>query len=296
MTSLVPLLNWRPQTPFYYGWLVLVVCMVACVSAEQPTPMPTACVTLEDDHGRRELCFTKPTPLPFRDHVFPTGLGYEIVRAQEEAARREAEGEPRLQPEDSERVEVRVVIDHWAGYYGTAVARWLMDYDISYHYHGPEYDEVVFSAAIPILLLPELSERSGVRNIEHLRPPVFIITPVPPPTPVPPLPGALIFASKGQCWACHTLEHRDIRRGRATGILGPPLDHIGTDAAPRIPGMSAEDYLRESIIDPDAFLSKGYGVEPDRTCAPGLMEPLIEAADLTDAEVDALVDFLLNVE
>ena len=74
----------------------------------------------------------------------------------------------------------------------------------------------------------------------------------------------------------------------AIGLLGPDLSTIGADAAGRQPGVSAEDYLRESIRDPEAFIAEG--VERN---TPGLMLTAITAG-LTDVDVDALVAFLLE--
>ena len=40
--------------------------------------------------------------------------------------------------------------------------------------------------------------------------------------------------------------------------LGPPLDHVGSVAATRRTGMSAEAYLRESILTSQAKIVKGF--------------------------------------
>ena len=102
------------------------------------------------------------------------------------------------------------------------------------------------------------------------------------PEPVP-VDGKGIFTSVfGQCSACHTIE------GVAEGMVGPDLTHIGTDAGTRKPGVSAEDYIRESIREPEAFVPEGV-VRADS----GLMTTAI-TAKLTDAQVNALVEFLLE--
>ena len=66
------------------------------------------------------------------------------------------------------------------------------------------------------------------------------------------------------------------------------MSHIGTDAANRQPGVSAEDYLVQSIREPEAFIAEG--VERN---TPGLMLTAITAG-LSDADVEALVAFLLE--
>ncbi|MEK7231041.1 MAG: cytochrome c [Pseudomonadota bacterium] len=48
------------------------------------------------------------------------------------------------------------------------------------------------------------------------------------------------------CFACHTIEALGIRGGQR----GPDLSDAGKQAEIRKPGMSAEDYLREAIVDP----------------------------------------------
>lgn len=83
------------------------------------------------------------------------------------------------------------------------------------------------------------------------------------------------------CSTCHQIE------GVASGLIGPDLTHIGTDAATRKPGTSAEAYMREAVADPTAFVASGV----DRA-TPGLMTDAI-VEGLTADQVDALVAFLL---
>ena len=84
------------------------------------------------------------------------------------------------------------------------------------------------------------------------------------------------------CLLCHKIE------GVSEGVLGPDLTRIGTDAATRKPGTSAEDYIRESIVAPTAFVAEGV-----ERATPGLMTDAI-VAGLTDDQVNALVAFLLE--
>lgn len=53
------------------------------------------------------------------------------------------------------------------------------------------------------------------------------------------------------CFACHSIEALGIRGGQR----GPDLSEVAKQAQSRKPGMSAEEYLRESIIDPQACLT-----------------------------------------
>lgn len=73
--------------------------------------------------------------------------------------------------------------------------------------------------------------------------------------------GRLIFENGNdvvhECANCHTLDGVDKERG--SGIWkSPTLKGISGRAGERVPGMSAVDYLRESILDPDAFVAEGY--------------------------------------
>jgi hypothetical protein len=67
--------------------------------------------------------------------------------------------------------------------------------------------------------------------------------------------------------------------------IGPPLDHVGTVAAERIPSVSAEEYIRRSIAAPGEFVVPGY---PDSM-------PRDLAAGLSAAELDALIAYLASL-
>src|SRR5262245_58014821 len=51
------------------------------------------------------------------------------------------------------------------------------------------------------------------------------------------------------CNQCHSVEPG----GNAS--LGPNLSNIGARGATTVPGQSAEQYLRTSIVDPDVYLA-----------------------------------------
>ena len=63
--------------------------------------------------------------------------------------------------------------------------------------------------------------------------------------------GQKVFLDNG-CGGCHTID------GLSAGTVGPNQTLIGSIAETRIPGMSAEDYIRESILDPSAYVVEGY--------------------------------------
>ena len=88
------------------------------------------------------------------------------------------------------------------------------------------------------------------------------------------------FVSTG-CGGCHRLAD-----AQSSGGTGPSLDELASVAARRKPRTSAEDYVRESITDPNAFLVRGF----PRGVMPGDYEQQLSAQ-----EIDSLVEYLLRV-
>jgi mono/diheme cytochrome c family protein len=93
-----------------------------------------------------------------------------------------------------------------------------------------------------------------------------------------------IMAAMG-CGACHTIAGVEGMAGK----VGPELTHIGTIGATRKPGMSAQDYIRESIVDPNAFIAPECPTGPCVT--PSDMPPIF-GDRLTAKQLETLVDFL----
>ena len=89
--------------------------------------------------------------------------------------------------------------------------------------------------------------------------------------------GDQIFTAAG-CAGCHTFGP-----AKSTGTIGPNLNELKTQAAKMEKGKTADEYIRESIEDPGAFIVKGY---------PNAMPPF--KGRLTDAQIKALIDFLLQ--
>jgi cytochrome c553 len=52
------------------------------------------------------------------------------------------------------------------------------------------------------------------------------------------------------CFACHGQPD-----GSVAAAVGPDLSNIANDAAERVDGMSAEQYIYEAILDPNAFIA-----------------------------------------
>jgi mono/diheme cytochrome c family protein len=88
--------------------------------------------------------------------------------------------------------------------------------------------------------------------------------------------GEQIFTAAG-CAACHTLA-----KANASGTIGPSLDELA-QAAGQQEG-SPEDYVRESLIDPDAVVAEGF--------QSGVM-PSYEGR-LSDEQLQTLAEYLLE--
>ncbi len=82
------------------------------------------------------------------------------------------------------------------------------------------------------------------------------------------------------CRLCHSLEPDTV-------LVGPSFDGVATRAETRIPGVTAEEYLRQSIVDPDAYVVDGY--------PKGQMFNNFGQV-LTPEDIDNLVAFLLTLE
>ena len=104
-------------------------------------------------------------------------------------------------------------------------------------------------------------------------------------------PGQALFVGAAACASCHTIT------GVAQGVLGPPLDGIGSAAANRIPGYSAEEYIRESILEPDKYAAgtaDGLSQDYDGNLMLSTMAGVLPA--LSDEDIEALVEYLLSLQ
>ena len=94
--------------------------------------------------------------------------------------------------------------------------------------------------------------------------------------------GKQLFASNG-CGGCHALTDAG-----SSADVGPKLDDLAGQAAKfgKRRGESAKAYVKESIVKPRAFTVPGY---------PKNVMPTTFGKELSGAQVDALVDYLLSV-
>jgi len=83
--------------------------------------------------------------------------------------------------------------------------------------------------------------------------------------------GARLFRTRGGCIGCHSVNGEG-------GFVGPDLTGVGS--------IYSEEYLRESIVNPNAVVVKGY--------PPGIM-PLIYGKVLSEREINALVAYLKSL-
>jgi len=90
--------------------------------------------------------------------------------------------------------------------------------------------------------------------------------------------GKAVFASNG-CGGCHKLA-----AAGSSGNVGPDLDNVVADAAKYAKGKSPADYIRESIVDPSAFVVPGF--------PKGTMPETFK--QLPKDQLDALVQFLVQ--
>jgi cytochrome c2 len=91
--------------------------------------------------------------------------------------------------------------------------------------------------------------------------------------------GRQIFVAAG-CGSCHTFSDAG-----TTGKVGPSLDELAKDARQQGQG-SPEEYVQQSILDPDAVTVEGF--------QPGVMRSY--EGQLSEKQVQALSDYLLGGE
>ncbi len=93
--------------------------------------------------------------------------------------------------------------------------------------------------------------------------------------------GRQIMEGKGLCLTCHTI-------GKKSGPFRfPDLDGVGARAAHRVPGLTAVQYLAQSIYEPNAFIVPGF--------SPGM--PVINKPPigLTDQEILCVISYLQSL-
>lgn len=87
--------------------------------------------------------------------------------------------------------------------------------------------------------------------------------------------------SAAGCVTCHKFDASE-----GDNVLAPYTSDV-KGAGERVSGLSAEQYLRQSIIDPNAYIVEGY--------APGVMYQNW-GEDLTEQEIVDLVAYLMSLQ
>jgi cytochrome c2 len=91
--------------------------------------------------------------------------------------------------------------------------------------------------------------------------------------------GMQVFTGIGGCSSCH-----EISMGHT--VIGPTLKGIAVTAATRKAGLTAEEYLHESIVDPNIYVVDSF--------APGIM-PQVFSSTLSEQQINDLVAYLLTL-
>lgn len=92
--------------------------------------------------------------------------------------------------------------------------------------------------------------------------------------------GEELVRNKGGCLICHKVTESGNERG-------PDLRGVGSRAATRIAGMSAEAYIEQSLREPHAYLVEGY--------PPIMPAAIYPPADLSATELKAVTAFLQSM-
>ena len=97
--------------------------------------------------------------------------------------------------------------------------------------------------------------------------------------------GRTLLGAKGGCLLCHKVSEQGNTRG-------PDLRGVGARAALRRPGLSAEEYLVESLVNPGAYVVEEFAAAGGETIMPVANQP---PADLSPTELKAVVSFLQSL-
>jgi cytochrome c551/c552 len=91
--------------------------------------------------------------------------------------------------------------------------------------------------------------------------------------------GKAVFAANG-CASCHTFKPAG-----ATGTVGPDLDTAPTSDAKADGNMNLTAFVHQSIVDPDAYIAKGY--------SKGIM-PTNFGSSISSSDLNNLVAFIVS--
>lgn len=90
------------------------------------------------------------------------------------------------------------------------------------------------------------------------------------------------------CIGCHSLDDSDL-------ASGPSMQGISERAGDRVPGLSADEYLRQSILEPSDYIVEGFNKRmKDYLLVEEEEVEYMFANMLTQEQLDDLVAFLLT--
>ena len=92
--------------------------------------------------------------------------------------------------------------------------------------------------------------------------------------------ASAVIGTQPGCITCHSLTPDEV-------IVGPSMAGIASRAGSRVPGQSAEEYIRESILNPEAYLVEGFPT--------GTM-PQVWGQELSDDQLNQIVAYLLTLK
>ncbi|NJL05314.1 MAG: cytochrome c [Chloroflexaceae bacterium] len=93
--------------------------------------------------------------------------------------------------------------------------------------------------------------------------------------------SAVIGAGTNGCGNCHYVK------ASQGDLAGPNLSGIGERAATRVPGLTAEEYIRQSIVDPTAYEVEGWSAAA---------MPANYGAEMSEEEIESLVLYLMTLK
>lgn len=84
---------------------------------------------------------------------------------------------------------------------------------------------------------------------------------------------------KQNCTSCHSTTPDEV-------VVGPSLFGVGQRAGGRVEGLAARDYIRTSILTPDAYIVDGFA---------DLM-PKQFGKKFSEEDIDSLIAFLMSLQ
>lgn len=87
-----------------------------------------------------------------------------------------------------------------------------------------------------------------------------------------------VIGSQAGCATCHSLD--------GSKLVGPSMKGLASRAGKEVSGKSAEEYVKEAILNPNAHVVKDY--------SPGIMQSYQK--DLSEQQLNDIVAYLLTLK